>query len=203
MTKAAAKAGASARKAEGEGGAGRGEGPAQSGPGPREGCRARSAPPTQWNAKRVQRYLGIARSWPRWRRSAYAMAAAGQLRHRLDDHRSRKLGVSPTSWAATPGPGGNCTPGCPGSPGRSSSCARTARPTGTLGRSGSSLRPNRGCTTWPPPSGPENMPASRPGTAFGRSRTTWTASRSSCWTTSASGLITRPGMPPAGAAAPR
>ncbi|MEQ3551282.1 DUF6474 family protein [Pseudonocardia nematodicida] len=59
----------------------------------------------EWNAKRVQRYLGILKLLAPLL-APYAMAAAGSLRHRLDDHRSRRLGVSPDELGGYSGPGG-------------------------------------------------------------------------------------------------
>lgn len=65
--------------------------------------RARAA--REWNAKKVQRYLGMAKLLAPLV-APYAMAAAGSLRHRLDDHRSRKLGVSPDELGGYSGQGG-------------------------------------------------------------------------------------------------
>ncbi|ANY06707.1 DUF6474 family protein [Pseudonocardia sp. HH130630-07] len=59
----------------------------------------------EWNAKRVQRYLGIAKIVAPLL-APYAMAAAGSLRHRIDNQRSRRLGVSPDELGGYSGPGG-------------------------------------------------------------------------------------------------
>ncbi|MBC3194442.1 hypothetical protein H7X46_25660 [Pseudonocardia sp. C8] len=104
VTKAAAKADASARKAEAKAAQAAEKGRLKSeARAAKDAERERAA--REWNAKRVQRYLGIAKVLAPLA-APYAMAAAGSLRHRLDDHRSRKLGVSPDELGGYSGPGG-------------------------------------------------------------------------------------------------
>ncbi|BBF98874.1 MULTISPECIES: DUF6474 family protein [Pseudonocardia] len=104
VTKAAAKADAKARKAEAKASLTAEKGRLKSeARAAKEAERERIA--REWNAKKVQRYLGIAKLLAPLL-APYAMAAAGSLRHRLDDHRSRKLGVSPDELGGYSGPGG-------------------------------------------------------------------------------------------------
>ena len=104
VTKAAAKADASARKAEAKAAQAEEKGRLKSeARATKEAERERAA--REWNAKRVQRYIGIVKIVAPLA-APYAMAAAGSLRHRLDDHRSRKLGVSPDELGGYSGPGG-------------------------------------------------------------------------------------------------
>ncbi|OLL75143.1 hypothetical protein Ae168Ps1_3543c [Pseudonocardia sp. Ae168_Ps1] len=102
--KTAAKADAGARKAEAKAAQAAEKGRLKSeARAAKDAERERAA--REWNAKRVQRYLGIAKIVAPLV-APYAMAAAGTLRHRLDDHRSRRLGVSPDELGGYSGPGG-------------------------------------------------------------------------------------------------
>lgn len=104
VAKAAARADAGARKAEAKANQAQEKGRLKSeARAAKEAERERAA--REWNAKRVQRYLGIAKLVAPVL-APYAMAAAGSLRHRLDDHRSRRLGVSPDELGGYSGPGG-------------------------------------------------------------------------------------------------
>jgi hypothetical protein len=60
----------------------------------------------EWNAARAKRYLALGRVVAPVL-APYAMAAAGTLRHRWDDHRSRRLGVSPEELGGYSGRGGH------------------------------------------------------------------------------------------------
>lgn len=60
----------------------------------------------EWNAAKAKRYLAVGRIVAPVI-APYAMAAAGTLRHRWDDHRSRRLGVSPEELGGYSGRGGN------------------------------------------------------------------------------------------------
>lgn len=104
VAKAAAKADAGARKAEAKAAQAAEKGRLKS-----ENLAAKQAErdraAREWNAKKVQRYLGVAKILAPLL-APYAMAAAGSLRHRLDDHRSRRLGVSPDELGGYSGPGG-------------------------------------------------------------------------------------------------
>ncbi|SFN17537.1 hypothetical protein SAMN05216207_1009124 [Pseudonocardia ammonioxydans] len=103
-TRTAAKADASARKAEAKAARATEKGRLKSeARAAKDAERERAA--REWNAKRVQRYLGIVKLVAPLA-APYAMAAAGTLRHRLDEHRSRKLGVSPDELGGYSGPGG-------------------------------------------------------------------------------------------------
>jgi hypothetical protein len=104
VAKTAAKADASARKAEAKAAQATEKGRLKSETlAVKDAERARAA--REWNAKKVQRYLGMAKVLAPLV-APYAMAAAGSLRHRLDDHRSRKLGVSPDELGGYSGQGG-------------------------------------------------------------------------------------------------
>ncbi len=104
VAKAAAKADASARKAEAKASHAAEKGRLKSETlAAKQAERERRA--REWNAKKVQRYLGMAKVLAPLL-APYAMAAAGSLRHRLDDHRSRRLGVSPDELGGYSGPGG-------------------------------------------------------------------------------------------------
>ncbi|GAA1392371.1 hypothetical protein GCM10009613_36880 [Pseudonocardia kongjuensis] len=104
VTRAAAKADASARKAEAKASLTAEKGRLKSeARAAKQAERERVA--REWNAKKVQRYLGIAKLLAPLL-APYAMAAAGSLRHRLDDQRSRRLGVSPDELGGYSGPGG-------------------------------------------------------------------------------------------------
>ncbi|MEJ8281347.1 DUF6474 family protein [Pseudonocardia spirodelae] len=104
VARAAAKADAGARKAEAKAARVAEKGRLKSEVrAAKEAERDRAA--REWNAKKVQRYLGIAKVLAPLL-APYAMAAAGSLRHRLDDRRSRRLGVSPDELGGYSGPGG-------------------------------------------------------------------------------------------------
>lgn len=104
VAKTAAKADASARKAEAKAARSEEKGRLKSeARAAKDAERERAA--REWNAKKVQRYLGIVKIVAPLA-APYAMAAAGTLRHRLDEHRSRKLGVSPDELGGYSGPGG-------------------------------------------------------------------------------------------------
>lgn len=60
----------------------------------------------EWNAAKAKRYLAVSRIVAPVL-APYAMAAAGTLRHRWDDHRSRRLGVSPEELGGYSGRGGH------------------------------------------------------------------------------------------------
>lgn len=60
----------------------------------------------EWNAAKAKRYLSVGRIVAPVL-APYAMAAAGTLRHRWDDHRSRRLGVSPEELGGYSGRGGH------------------------------------------------------------------------------------------------
>jgi hypothetical protein len=60
----------------------------------------------EWNAARAKRYISLGRVVAPVL-APYAMAAAGTLRHRWDDHRSRRLGVSPEELGGYSGRGGH------------------------------------------------------------------------------------------------
>lgn len=60
----------------------------------------------EWNAARAKRYIALSRVVAPVL-APYAMAAAGTLRHRWDDHRSRRLGVSPEELGGYSGRGGH------------------------------------------------------------------------------------------------
>ncbi|MBW0103321.1 DUF6474 family protein [Pseudonocardia sp. KRD291] len=59
----------------------------------------------EWNAAKAKRYIAVGRIVAPLL-APYAMAAAGTLRHRWDDHRSRRLGVSPDELGGYSGRGG-------------------------------------------------------------------------------------------------
>lgn len=59
----------------------------------------------EWNAAKAKRYIAVGKIVAPVV-APYAMAAAGTLRHRWDDHRSRKLGVSPDELGGFSGRGG-------------------------------------------------------------------------------------------------
>lgn len=59
----------------------------------------------EWNAAKAKRYIAVGRVVAPVL-APYAMAAAGTLRHRWDDHRSRRLGVSPEELGGYSGRGG-------------------------------------------------------------------------------------------------
>ncbi|MDN5914781.1 MAG: DUF6474 family protein [Pseudonocardia sp.] len=59
----------------------------------------------EWNAARAKRYIALGKVVAPVL-APYAMAAAGTLRHRWDDHRSRRLGVSPDELGGYSGRGG-------------------------------------------------------------------------------------------------
>lgn len=59
----------------------------------------------EWNAARAKRYIALSRVVAPVL-APYAMAAAGTLRHRWDDRRSRRLGVSPDELGGYSGRGG-------------------------------------------------------------------------------------------------
>ena len=59
----------------------------------------------EWNANRAKRYIALGKVVAPVL-APYAMAAAGTLRHRWDDHRSRRLGVSPDELGGYSGRGG-------------------------------------------------------------------------------------------------
>lgn len=104
VQKSASKADASARKAEAKAARAVEKGRLKSEVrADKEAERERAA--REWNAARVKRYLAIARLLAPIA-APYAMAAAGSLRHRWDDHRSRRLGVSPDQLGSFSGPAG-------------------------------------------------------------------------------------------------
>ncbi|RZT83303.1 hypothetical protein EV383_0103 [Pseudonocardia sediminis] len=59
----------------------------------------------EWNAAKAKRYLAIGKLVAPLL-APYAVAAAGTLRHRWDDHRSRRLGVSTEELGSYSGRGG-------------------------------------------------------------------------------------------------
>ncbi len=59
----------------------------------------------EWNAAKAKRYVAVGKVVAPLL-APYAMAAAGTLRHRWDDHRSRRLGVSPDELGSYSGRGG-------------------------------------------------------------------------------------------------
>lgn len=104
VQRASAKADASARKAEAKAAQASEKGRLKSeARAAKQAERDRAA--REWNAKKVQRYLSIARTLAPVA-APYAMAAAGSLRHRWDDHRSRRLGVPPDQLGTYSGPAG-------------------------------------------------------------------------------------------------
>lgn len=104
IQKASFKADASARKAEAKAAQAVEKGRLKSEVrAAKEADRERAA--REWNAKKVQRYLAMAKILAPIA-APYAMAAAGSLRHRLDDRRSRRLGVSPDQLGSYSGPAG-------------------------------------------------------------------------------------------------
>lgn len=59
----------------------------------------------EWNAAKAKRYISVGKILAPIL-APYAMAAAGTLRHRWDDQRSRRLGVSPDELGGYSGRGG-------------------------------------------------------------------------------------------------
>ena len=86
----------------------------------------------EWNAGRAKRYIALSRVVAPVI-APYALAAAGTLRHRWDDHRSRRLGVSPEELGGYSGRGGHLH----------ARIARVARTFGELKADGTTERSSR------------------------------------------------------------